>query len=80
MISVIFLGYLVNHWTFRWRKAISEYYQDNWHLSREIEGASQRVQDDTLRFGSITEDLGVALIESIFTLIAFSTDSLHTIS
>jgi len=71
VISVIFLGFLVNHWTFRWRQAISEYYQDNWHLSREIEGASQRVQDDTLRFGRITEDLGVALIESILTLIAF---------
>jgi peptide/bleomycin uptake transporter len=71
VISVIFLGFLVNHWTFRWRQAISEYYQDNWHLSRGIEGASQRVQDDTLRFGRITEDLGVALIEAILTLIAF---------
>src|SRR4029077_17477932 len=35
------------------------------------EGASQRVQEDTMRFATITEGLGVNLISSILTLIAF---------
>ena len=71
IISVIFSGFLVNHWAFRWRQSIAEYYQENWSKARSIEGASQRVQDDTLRFSRITEDLGVALVESILTLFAF---------
>jgi peptide/bleomycin uptake transporter len=71
VISVIFLGYLVNHWAFRWRKSTSDYYQDHWQESRHIEGASQRLQDDTFRFSRITEDLGVALVEAVLTLIAF---------
>ena len=36
------------------------------------EGASQRVQEDTLKFARITEGLGVGLLESLMTLIAFT--------
>src|SRR3954467_11298215 len=38
---------------------------------RTIEGASQRVQEDTMRFATITEGLGVNFISAILTLIAF---------
>jgi peptide/bleomycin uptake transporter len=38
---------------------------------RHIEGASQRIQEDTMRFATIVEDLGVELIKSVMVLIAF---------
>ena len=38
---------------------------------RHIEGASQRVQEDTMRFSTTMEGLGVSLIDSAMTLIAF---------
>ena len=42
--------FLVSHWIFRWRTAMNDYYMSNWHRLRHIEGASQRVQEDTMRF------------------------------
>jgi peptide/bleomycin uptake transporter len=42
-----------------------------WGRLRVIEGASQRVQEDTMRFSTTMEGLGVNLIESVLTLIAF---------
>lgn len=70
-VNVVLNGFLVNHWTFRWRRSIAEYYQDNWENARLIEGSSQRVQEDTLKFARITEDLGVGLLETVLMLFAF---------
>jgi peptide/bleomycin uptake transporter len=42
-----------------------------WKQLRHIEGASQRVQEDTMRFAGIMEGLGVSMIDSVMTLIAF---------
>jgi peptide/bleomycin uptake transporter len=50
---------------------MNDYYMGNWDRLRHIEGASQRVQDDTMRFSLTMEGLGVNLIDSIMTLIAF---------
>lgn len=63
--------FLVSHYVFRWRTAMNGYYMDNWQQLRHIEGASQRVQEDTMRFSTIMEGLGVNLIDSVMTLIAF---------
>lgn len=63
--------FFVSHWVFRWRTAMNNYYMANWGKLRKIEGASQRVQEDTMRFASIMEDLGVAFVDSILTLVAF---------
>jgi peptide/bleomycin uptake transporter len=63
--------FFVNHYVFRWRTAMNDYYMDNWPVLRSIEGASQRVQEDTMRFAKVTEGLGVNLIDSFMTLIAF---------
>jgi peptide/bleomycin uptake transporter len=63
--------FLVSHYIFRWRTAMNNYYVANWSRLRHIEGASQRVQEDTMRFASIMEGLGVSLIDSVMTLIAF---------
>jgi len=63
--------FFINHYVFRWRKAMNQYYVENWQKLRNVEGAAQRVQEDTMRFSTITEDLGVSLVKSVMTLIAF---------
>lgn len=63
--------FLVSHFIFRWRTAMNEYYTQNWPRLRDVEGASQRIQEDTMRFASIMESLGVALVEAVMTLFAF---------
>jgi peptide/bleomycin uptake transporter len=63
--------FFVSHYVFRWRTAMNDYYMSHWGRLRTIEGASQRIQEDTMRFSSTTEDLGVTLINSVMTLIAF---------
>jgi len=64
-------AFFVSHYIFRWRTAMNNYYMDHWPILRHIEGASQRVQEDTMRFSTIMEGLGVNFIDSIMTLIAF---------
>ncbi len=63
--------FLVSHFIFRWRTAMNDYYVANWQKLRHIEGASQRVQEDTMRFAGVMEGLGVSLVDSVMTLIAF---------
>ena len=67
----VFTRFFVSHYIFRWRTAMNDYYMSLWARVRHIEGASQRVQEDTMRFASIMESLGVSLIDSVMTLIAF---------
>ena len=64
-------NFFVSHYAFRWRTAMNDHYMANWETIRTIEGASQRVQDDTMRFASSTEDLGAKFIQALMTLIAF---------
>lgn len=63
--------FFVSHYIFRWRTAMNEYYIAHWPQLRNIEGASQRVQEDTMRFSTTMETLGVSLVDSVMTLIAF---------
>lgn len=63
--------FVVSHYIFRWRTAMNDYYTSQWSTIRHIEGASQRVQEDTMRFASIMEDLGVKMVDAIMTLFAF---------
>jgi peptide/bleomycin uptake transporter len=67
----VLLEFFVKHYVFRWRTAMHEYYIDNWPQLRHIEGAAQRVQEDTMRFARIVEGLGIAFIRSLMTLAAF---------
>lgn len=64
-------NFIVSHWLFRWRQSMVEHYHENMEKGREIEGVSQRVQEDTIKFARIMESLGVGLVESIMMLIAF---------
>ncbi|MGK9175291.1 peptide antibiotic transporter SbmA [Yokenella regensburgei] len=71
-VSVAVLNnFFVSHYVFRWRTAMNEYYMAHWEQLRHIEGAAQRVQEDTMRFASTLEDMGVSFINAIMTLIAF---------
>tara|TARA_B100000749_G_scaffold266888_1_gene243328 strand:+ start:242 stop:1567 length:1326 start_codon:yes stop_codon:yes gene_type:complete len=63
--------FFVSHYVFRWRTAMNDFYMERWPRVRHIEGASQRVQEDTMRFASIMEGLGVAFVDAIMTLVAF---------
>ncbi|WP_299474173.1 peptide antibiotic transporter SbmA [uncultured Roseibium sp.] len=71
VILYILKRFFVSHYIFRWRTAMNDYYIAKWNNVRHIEGASQRIQEDTMRFAAIMEGLGVALIDSLMTLIAF---------
>lgn len=64
-------AFFTSHYVFRWRTAMNEYYTEHWPKLRHVEGAAQRVQEDTMRFATIVEDLGVELVKAIMTLIAF---------
>ena len=64
-------NFFVSHYVFRWRTAMNEHYMAHWQHLRHIEGAAQRVQEDTMRFASTLEDMGVSFINAIMTLIAF---------
>jgi peptide/bleomycin uptake transporter len=63
--------FFVSHYIFRWRTAMNDFYVTNWPRLRTIEGASQRVQEDTMRFATTMEGLGVNLISAVLTLLAF---------
>jgi peptide/bleomycin uptake transporter len=67
----ILLSFFTSHYTFRWRTAMNEFYVSHWQKLRQVEGASQRVQEDTMRFARLVEDLGTNFVSSIMTLIAF---------
>ena len=63
--------FFVSHYVFRWRRAMTDYYMSHWKRVRHVEGASQRIQEDTQRFASIVEGLGVSIVDLIMTLFAF---------
>jgi peptide/bleomycin uptake transporter len=67
----VFTRFFISHYIFRWRTAMNDYYTGYWQELRHIEGASQRIQEDTMRFASIMEGLGVAMVDAVMTLFAF---------
>ena len=67
----VFNRFFVNHYIFRWRTAMNEHYIVQWSEIRTIEGASQRVQEDAMKFASIMQNLGVSMLNAIMTLISF---------
>lgn len=67
----VFNLFFVSHYVFRWRTAMNDFYVQHWDQLRHIEGASQRIQEDTMRFAKTMEGLGVSLIEAVMVLIAF---------
>ena len=71
IVTAVLNAFFTSHFVFRWRTAMNDRYVDLWQQVRHIEGASQRVQEDTMRFAGIMESLGVRFIDAVMTLIAF---------
>lgn len=71
IVLFVLTRFFVSHFIFRWRTAMNDFYVSKWAKVRSIEGASQRVQEDTMRFASIMEELGVSMVEAVMTLFAF---------
>jgi len=71
VVVAVMTRFFVSHYIFRWRTAMNEFYISYWPKLRIIEGASQRVQEDTMRFATTMENLAVELISAIMTLMAF---------
>lgn len=67
----VLLAFFTGHYIFRWRTAMNFYYMDHWQSVREVEGASQRIQEDTMRFATSVEDLGADFVGSMMTLAVF---------
>ena len=65
------ISFLTSHFLFRWRTAMVEWYHSVYDRARKIEGAAQRVQEDTIKFSRIMESLGTSLIEALMILIEF---------
>ena len=71
MAVSILTDFFTSHYIFRWRTAMNDFYMSKWEKLRHIEGASQRVQEDTMRFSQTLEGLGISLINSVMTLVVF---------
>jgi peptide/bleomycin uptake transporter len=67
----VLVSYFTAHFLFRWRTAMVEWYHSVYNYARTIEGASQRVQEDTIKFSRIMEGLGTSLIESVMVVVEF---------
>jgi len=65
------ISFFTAHFLFRWRTAMVEWYHSVYDKARTIEGAAQRVQEDTIKFSRIMESLGTSFIESIMVLVQF---------
>ena len=67
----VIVSFFTSHYLFRWRTAMVEWYHSVYDKARKIEGAAQRVQEDTIKFSRIMESLGTSLIEALMILIEF---------
>jgi peptide/bleomycin uptake transporter len=65
-------SYFTRVYSFKWREAMTFSYVSQWQkVEEEVEGSSQRIQEDIYRFARIVESLGLQVIRAIMTLIAF---------
>ncbi len=65
-------AYFTRIYAFKWREAMTFSYIARWQkVEEEVEGASQRIQEDIYRFARIFESLGLQVIRAVMTLFAF---------
>ncbi|AXP09097.1 putative transporter [Campylobacter hepaticus] len=64
--------YFASIYAFKWREAMTFEYLKYWKNKNDnIEGSSQRIQEDTYNFSKIVESLGLSFIKALMTLVAF---------
>ena len=71
IMTAVLTAFITSHYVFRWRTAMNDFYVEHWERLRHIEGASQRIQEDTQKFAQTVEGLGASLVQALMTLIAF---------
>ena len=67
----VLVSFFTNHFLFRWRTAMVDWYHSVYDKARKIEGASQRVQEDTIKFSRIMEGLGTSFISAVMIIVEF---------
>ncbi len=68
----VYFTWQTQRYLFKWRQSNTEYYLRRWeNCGTDIEGASQRIQEDLAKFGKTLEGLFINALKSILTLIAF---------
>ena len=64
--------YFASVYTFKWREAMTFSYLKFWKKKNDnIEGSSQRIQEDVYNFSKIVESLGLAFVKALMILAAF---------
>ena len=63
-------NYFTRLYAFAWRESMTEFYLPRWG-DDYIEGASQRIQQDTERFARIVDTIGLQIVRAVMTLVAF---------
>ena len=72
VIIATLTAYFTRIYAFKWREAMTFSYVSKWQeVEEEVEGASQRLQEDIYRFARIFETLGLQVVRAIMTLFAF---------
>lgn len=72
IILATITSYITRIYSIRWREAMTFDYIPRWrNVREEIEGASQRIQEDAYKFAKIVESLGLQSANAIMTLVAF---------
>jgi len=67
-----FTNWLTRMYSLAWREAMTFGYLPQWrHVKEEVEGASQRIQQDPERYARLVESLGLQVARAIMTLVAF---------
>ena len=65
-------GYIRNRWVLAWRLALVHAYLGAWDTTvSPIEGASQRIHEDTQRFASGVQGCVATILDAVFTLAIF---------
>ena len=60
-------------WAFAWRLSLMKAYLNGWDTTKEpIEGASQRLHEDTQRFCSALQGCLATILDAVFTLVVFT--------
>ena len=68
----VYFTWQTQRYLFKWRQSNTEHYLNRWERCKtNIEGASQRIQEDLAKFGKTLEGLFINALKSVLTLIAF---------
>ena len=59
-------------WAFHWRVALMRRYLELWDASSTVEGAAQRIHEDTQRFASALQGCLAVVLDAVLTLAVFA--------